>query len=67
MPIYGKGECLYGIEDECKLGDKGIEVDPIYCLNCVLLKLASAAEEIASNMQIFPQDEKDEDVESKLH
>ena len=42
MPIYGKGECLYGLAEECRLGDKGIEVDPIYCLNCCILQLAKA-------------------------
>lgn len=65
--IYGKGECLYGIEDECRLGDKGIEVHSIYCLNCVLLILAEAAEKIASNMQIFPREEEDEPSEKELH
>ena len=42
MPVYGKGKCLFVEEEECKLGDKGIEVDPIYCLNCALLKLVGA-------------------------
>ena len=42
MSVYGKGECLYDPEKECVLGDKGIEVNPIYCLNCAVLKLAEA-------------------------
>ena len=42
MPIYGKGPCHYGLEDECILGDKGIEVDPVYCQVCAILKLAKA-------------------------
>jgi len=41
MPVYGKGECLFDPEKkECTLGDKGIEVNPVYCLTCALFKLA---------------------------
>ena len=45
MPVYGKGECLYKLAEECILGDKGIEVNPIYCLNCAVLELAKAIRE----------------------
>ena len=45
MPIYGEGECLYGLMDKCRLGEKGIEVNPIYCLNCVIMRLADVIEE----------------------
>jgi len=47
MPTYGKGECFYGLRKECILGDKGVEVNPIYCLTCALLKLAEVLEEDA--------------------
>lgn len=42
MPIYSDGPCLYGLTEECRLGEKGIEVNPIYCLNCCVLQLAKA-------------------------
>jgi len=55
MPVYGKGECLYGLIEECRLGDKGIEVDPIYCLNCTLLKLGETLKEIT----LLPDEDSD--------
>jgi len=42
MPVYGKGKCLFTDEKECVLGDKGIEVDPIYCLTCALRDLVES-------------------------
>ena len=42
MPVFGEGECHYGLVEVCRLGDKGIEVNPIYCLNCCVLQLAKA-------------------------
>ena len=42
MPMYGEGPCLYELLEVCRLGDKGIEVNPIYCLNCCVLQLAKA-------------------------
>lgn len=42
MAIYGEGECLYGLMKECRLGGRGIKVNPIYCLNCAILELAKA-------------------------
>jgi len=65
MPIYGEGECLYGLSKVCRLGDKGIEVDPIYCLNCVLLRLGDIFEEVTA-LLVIP--EKDNSLtESDLH
>ena len=59
MPIYGEGECLYGVIEECRLGDKGIEVNPIYCLNCVLLKLANVIEVLIEG-RIPPEEDPNE-------
>lgn len=46
MSVYGKGKCLYGIRKKCRLGDEGIKVNPIYCLNCAILELAKAVKEL---------------------
>ncbi len=46
MPVYGKGECIYDPEKVCTLGDKGIEVNPVYCLTCAVFKLAEAVKEV---------------------
>lgn len=63
MPVYGEGECLYGLMKICRLGDKGIrEVNPIYCLNCIILKLTEALEEIA-----FPPENDVDPTEELLH
>lgn len=46
MGVYGKGKCLYDPDKECVLGDKGIEVNPVYCLTCAVFKLAKAVKEV---------------------
>ncbi len=64
MSVYGEGECLLEIVEVCRLGDKGVIVDPVYCLACALMYLAEVVKE-ATN--IFPKkEEEDETDESRL-
>lgn len=42
MPVFGEGKCLYGILEKCRLGDKGVEYDPIACLTCAMIYLADS-------------------------
>lgn len=63
MPVYGEGECPFELVEVCRLGDKGITVDPIYCLTCSVLELAKALKE---RDQVQTEDEEEVD-ESKLH
>ena len=46
MPVYGKGACLFDEKKTCVLGDKGIEVDPVYCHACALRLLVEAIEKL---------------------
>lgn len=65
MSVFGEGECLYGLFEVCRLGDEGIKVDPIYCLNCTILKLGEVIEEALTQM-ILPS-ESDNPTQSDLH
>lgn len=42
MPVFGEGECLYGILEKCRLGDRGVEYDPIACLTCAIIYLVDS-------------------------
>ena len=64
MPIYGEGDCHYGLLEVCRLGDKGIEVHPIYCLNCVLLRLGDILKEMTA---LVPPEEDDNPTQDALH
>jgi len=63
MSVYGEGECLLEILEVCRLGGKGVIVDPVYCLACAVMYLAEVIKEATS---ISPKDEEDENIVSRL-
>ena len=62
MSVFGKGECLYGLMKVCRLGDEGIQVNPIFCLNCAIIYLAETLREVT-----LPSEDSEEITEEHLH